>query len=82
MEKKILKIVICLLIIPVLISLIISIITGNKQNYVPNVQNNKENKYVYNEPVKVNSAFIYISVFTLVIVGVGVWAYVKKKGNV
>lgn len=83
MEKKALKFLIALLIVPVIISIIISIAIGNKTTYGPSHSDNEgSSRLTYEEQVKSSSTFVYISVFTLVVVGVGIWAFVKKKGNV
>ena len=83
MENKALKILILLLVIPILISIIIALTTDNKVKYGPSHSDNEANNhYTYNEQIKSSNTFIYISVFTLVVVGVGIWAFVKKKGNV
>ena len=85
MEKKALKYLIILLVIPIIISIIIAISTGKAGGY--NSNNNYDSisgevhhgSYTKTEEVKRSSTYIYISVFTFVVIGVGVWVYLKKK---
>ena len=86
MEKKALKFAICLLIIPIIISIIIALTSGESygpsNNYDSLSGGNNDSIRTYDERVRSSNTFVYISVFILVVVGVGVWAYVKKKGDV
>ncbi len=87
MKKKAIKYTIFLLIIPLLVSLIISLSTGEDAfdqpasgNYngidIPTYNNN-----TLEHKVKSSNTFIYLSVSALVIVSCGVWLYIKKKGD-
>ena len=80
MEKRALKILICLLVIPIIISIIIALTSG--QNYGPSHEYKGNVVTEYNNSVKSSSGFVYLCVFIIVVSGVGVWIYVKKKGNV
>ena len=87
MEKKALKYFIILLLIPLTISLLIAIFRGTNQKPINNAYDSidgtvEHNNLTYEEEVKGSNTFVYLSVFSLVIIGVGVWIYVKKKGNV
>ena len=82
MEKKALKLAIILLVIPIIISIIIAIANGNTKGPSHTYEGNKMERYDYSTQMSSSNGFIYLSVFILVVVGVGVWAFVKKKGNV
>ena len=84
MEKKALKYLLILLIIPLLVSLYIALFSGYnyKSSYDSIDGTSNHTNYTYQEEIKRSNTFVYLSVFTLVVVGVGVWVYVKKKGNV
>jgi len=88
MEKKALKYLIILLVIPLIISVIIAITTGAgtkvNSNYdsINGTVHNGKNTYSYDEKIRSSSTYIYLSVFSFVIIGAGVWIYVKQKGNV
>ena len=85
MQKKAIKYIIILLVVPLIISLIISfagmqrISPSDSYDSINGTTNNKN--YVYDEKVKSSSTFVYLSVFTLIVIGVGTWVYVKKKGE-
>ncbi len=87
MGKKAFKYFIILLIIPLIVSLLIALFSGydgtNYQSSYDSIDGTSTHKnYTYTEEVKRSNTFVYLSVFTFVVIGVGVWAYVKKKGNV
>ena len=88
MEKKAIKYLIILLVIPLIISVIIAITTGSgskvNSNYdsIDGTVHNGSNTYTYDEKVRSSNTYIYLSVFAFVVIGAGVWVYVKRKGNV
>lgn len=87
MGKKAIKYLIILLIVPLIISLIIAIVSGKAENNSNDSYNSLDGKfnhgnYTEEDEIKRSDPFIYLSVFTLVIIGSGVWIYVKNKGNV
>lgn len=87
MEKKALKYLIIFLLIPLIVSLFIAIFSGKASGDVNNSYDSIDGtttheNYTYEEEIKRSNTFIYLSVFSLVVIGVGVWIYVKKKGNV
>ena len=86
MEKKALKYIIILLVVPLVISLIIGLYNSNKsdgigENFDSLSGNTKYDNEEYEERIQGNSTYIYLSVFALVLIGSGVWIYVKKKGD-
>ena len=87
MGKKAIKYLIILLVVPLIISLLIAIFNGNSDDSINDSYNSIDGtythqNYTYEEQVKGSNTFIYLSVFSFVILGVGVWVYVKNKGNV
>ena len=88
MNKKAFKYFILLLIIPLIISLIIAISGYSSYNYGPSKGydsisgNYKDSNFTYDEQVRRSNGYIYITVFTFVLIGAGVWYYVRKKGNI
>mgnify|MGYP003448387749 CR=1 FL=1 len=73
--------------ISIIISLFIAVATGKTDSHTNKSYNSVDGSfnhgnYTYQEEVKRSNTFIYLSVFSLVIIGVGVWVYVKNKGNV
>lgn len=87
MKKKAIKYTIFLLILPLLVSIIIAITTnGQGFNDEPSGNYNGIDIPSYNEnsiehEIKSSNTFIYLSVFTLVVVSSGIWFYIKKKGD-
>ena len=82
MEKKALKFLIALFVVPIIIAIVFALTTDNKTPIGPSHSDNHESSRVITQQTNNTSTFIYISVFTLVVIGVGIWAFVKKKGNV
>lgn len=87
MEKKALKYLIILLIVPLIVSLFIAIFSGDTNKETNDSYNSIDgtfyhDNYTYEEQIKRSNTFVYLSIFSLVVIGVGVWVYVKKKGNV
>ena len=86
MGKKAFKYFIILLIIPLIISLVIAISSGRATNTSYNYDsisgNMYESNYTYEEQVKRSNPYIYLTLFTFIAISVGVWAYVRKKGNI
>lgn len=87
MKKKAIKYTIFLLILPLIISLAISIYTGGEGfedapsgNY-NGVDIPEYNVYSNEYQLKNSDTFMYLSVITLVVVSSGIWFYIKKKGN-
>ena len=87
MNKKVLKTILILLIIPLIISIIVSLYSLNGGNAPKNNFNSLDGvnyddiNYSRLELIKKSEPYIYISVFTLVAIGFGTWAYTKKKGE-
>ena len=86
MEKKALKYIIILLVVPLIISLIIGLSSGGNSDGIGDNFNSLEGntKYdndEYEKRIQGNSTYIYLSVFAFVLIGAGVWIYVKKKGD-
>lgn len=87
MKKKTLKYIAILLIIPFIISLSIALYNSATYNYDDNNYDsingdfNHTNNYTREENIKRSDPFIYLSIFTFIIAGVGVWVYVRKKGE-
>lgn len=85
MKKKVIKYTILLLLIPIIISTILSITQGNEikseeNNYksdldIPTYQDTSIDEF------KRSSSYIYASVFGLLIISGGIWYYIKKKGE-
>ena len=85
MKEKVIKYIILLLLIPVIISIILSFLQMNqedkyaKDNYdgidIPTYSNTKINE------LKWNNTYIYVSVFGLLIIAGSIWYYVKNKGE-
>lgn len=86
MGKKAFKYFIILLIIPLLVSLAIAIYTGratnNSYNYDSISGNMYDGGYSQEEQIKRSNPYIYLTVFSFIAISVGVWAYVRKKGNI
>ena len=89
MEKKALKYLIILLVVPIIISVIIALATGkadgsndNKNHYDSINGQYYHDTYTQEEEVKRSTPFIYLSVFVLMVAGVGVWVYLKKKESI
>ena len=87
MKKKTLKYLVILLIIPFIISLSIAFYNGTTYKYDDSGYDsiegdfNHPNRYTKEEEIKRSDPFIYLSIFTFIIAGVGIWVYVKKKGE-
>ena len=85
MDKKALKYVIILLLVPLILSVIIAIATGvntksnSGYNSITGTTNYNENSYTPEEQIKSSNAYIYLSIFAFVALGAGVWIYIKKK---
>lgn len=86
MEKKAIKYLIILLVIPLIVSILIAIFSDQGQpsqtGRYDSLNGTVEYNNSYQNQIKSSNTFIYLSVFTFVIVGVGVWVYVKKKGEI
>lgn len=87
MGKKAIKYLIILLIVPLILSLLIAIFSGKAVNNSNDSYNSlngdfKHSDFTKEEQVRRSEPFIYLSVFSLVIIGSCVWIYVKNKGNV
>ena len=87
MEKKALKYLLILLIVPLVISILIAIFSGqdgpSQTGGYDSLNGTVEyNNNTYEKNIKKSNTFIYLSVFTFVVVGAGVWIYVKKKGEI
>ncbi len=86
MKEKVIKYLILLLILPIVVSLIIAITTGadtkqdSSYDSLDGTFNHKN--LTYEEKVKSSNTFLYLTVFIFVCGSVGVWAYVKKKGEI
>lgn len=87
MKKKTLKYLVFLLIIPFIISISIALYNSTSYNYDDSNYDsidgnfNHPTNYSKEESIKKSDPFIYLSIFTFIIAGVGVWVYVKKKGD-
>ena len=87
LKKKTLKYIILLLLIPLFISLGLAIFGYSSNDYGPGMGydsvsgNYGKNNYTYDEQVRKSNGYIYITVFTFVVLGAGVWYYVRKKGE-
>lgn len=85
MTKKMIKYLIVLLIIPLVVSLIISIsgyrTKGPSDSFNSLDGTNNAHNYTYEEEIKSSNTFVYISIFTLIVISFGTWFYVKKKGE-
>lgn len=85
MNKKVLRYIILLLIIPIIISIIFSITSAEEASKTSNkgydglsTPNYPDTKI---DEIKRSNTYIYVSVFSLLIIAGGVWIYVKKKGE-
>ncbi len=89
MEKKVIRYFIIFLVVPIIISIIIALATNNKkigpsESYDSiSGTNGKSDYFEYEEEIENNNVnpIIYMSLFILVMTSVGVWVYVKKKGE-
>lgn len=84
MTKKAIKYTIILLLIPIIVSIILSftnlnIDSGPSENF--NSIDVSTYKNVDNDSIKSNNTFLYLSVFTFVAIGAASLLYIKKKGQ-
>ncbi len=85
MKKKAVKYTIFLLILPLIISIIISISTdgqgfdASSQNHYNSMDVENFDDDSFEHQIKNSSTFAYLSIFSLLIISCGVWLYIKKK---
>ena len=85
MKQKVIKYTILLLLIPVIISIILSFMQTNEEKEYPNDNYDGMDIPTYSDTkvdeIKRSNPYVYASIFGLLIVAGGVWYYVKKKGE-
>ena len=79
MKQKVIKYTILLLLIPVIISIVLSFMQTDEEKKYPNDSYDGMDIPTYSD-TKVDP-YIYASVFGLLIIAGGVWYYVKIKGE-
>lgn len=83
MKKKALKYTIFLLLIPIIITIMLSLVqdkemeTNNQYDGI-DIPEYKDTRI---DDIKRSNPYVYVSIFGLLIVAGGVWYYVKKKGE-
>ena len=83
MKKKVLKYTIFLLLIPIVITIMLSLVqdkemeTNNQYDGI-DIPEYKDTRV---DDIKRSSTYAYISIFGLLIIAGGTWIYVKKKGG-
>lgn len=83
MKKKALKYTIFLLLIPIIITIMLSLVqdkemeTNNQYDGI-DIPEYKDTRV---DDIKRSSTYAYISIFGLLIIAGGTWIYVKKKGG-
>ena len=83
MKKKALKYTIFLLLIPIIITIMLSLVQdkGMETNNQYDGIDIPEYKDTRVDDIKRSSTYAYISIFSLLFISGGTWIYVKKKGG-
>lgn len=85
MKQKVIKYTILLLLIPVIISIVLSFMQTDEEKKYPNDSYDGMDIPTYSDTkvdeIKRSNPYVYVSIFGLLIVAGGVWYYVKKKGE-